>query len=164
MCPLFLRQYSSAAEACADGMTVEIVKDWAAKYMLRFQGKVIHPLSDENREIHKLITEFVGPNYHVENLYSGQSSGNLDVYISGAHVMEVVNIGTFVVGLTQKAFDDQLKQKYKNLPIWRLIEFQNVSSIFARMLMTVVVLAGFSLIAIPIIQGLMVVIARYMLG
>lgn len=78
--------------------------------------------------------------------------------------MEVVNIGTFVVGLTQKAFDDQLKQKYKNLPIWRLIEFQNVSSIFARMLMTVVVLAGFSLIAIPIIQGLMVVIARYMLG
>lgn len=39
-----------------------------------------------------------------------------------------------------------------------------MSSIFARMLMTVVVLAGFSLIAIPIIQGLMVVIARYMLG
>ena len=163
-CPSFLMRYGSAAEASADGMTVEIVKDHAADYLTRFQGKKLHPLSDEGRAVHKLLTEFVGPNQHVKKTFEGRSTESFDAVVSGSHVMEVVSSGTFVTGFTKKDFDDHQKQKSKNLPIWRLIELQNLSSVYARMLMTIIVWVGFFLIATPIAQGLIAVSTRCMAG
>lgn len=160
-CPAFLRQYSSAAEAVANGVTVVILKDIATEYLQRFQNRTVHPLSEEGMAIDKLLSEFVGGSTHVANKFEEKNRDNFDAIIAGAHVIEGLNTGTYVIGFKEEDFRNERNHKSINLPIWRLLDLQNVSSTLARIVMTLTIFAGFIFLAIPIVQGLTSVVTRF---
>lgn len=166
-CPDFLRRYNTAAEAISDGVTVLILKDKAAEYLERFQNRRVHPLSDEGVAIHHLITALLGPNNLVEDKFKREERGKyseIDDFaslVAGAHLTESASTSTYVVGIKENDFNTQFKHVSQNLPIWRLIELQNLSLTWVRMVTTVSVAMGFIFIAIPFIQGLIAVCSKY---
>lgn len=161
LCPDFLKKYNSPSEAISDGLTPLIFKEIIAEYLQRYQGHDVHPLSEEGSSIRQLLIAFDQNGDYVENKYTNPSLDDFSDMIGTAHICESASTGTYISGFSKDNLTDQNAHKSINLPIWHFIELQNLSAKWARAITTILVLAGFYLIASPFWQGLVSVFTRY---
>jgi hypothetical protein len=162
-CPSFLRQYGTAAKANAAGMTTEVIKDSATQYLLRFQGRTVHPLSDEGMAIDTLFKEVFGPGLYVENKFDGKNTDHFSDRFLNATLVEDSSGGLYRV-TSNKSFTrhDPQPDKSKNLLIWRFLELQEISTPFVRVISTMLAIAGAVLLLIPATQGFLSVLDGFL--
>jgi hypothetical protein len=162
-CPSFLRQYGTAANANAAGVTTEVIKDSATQYLLRFQGRTVHPLSDEGMAIDNLFKEVFGPGLYVENKFDGKNTDHFSDRFLNATLVEDSRGGLYRV-TSNKSFTrhDPQPDKSKNLLIWRFLELQEISTPFVRVISTMLAIAGAVLLLIPATQGFLSVLDGFL--
>jgi hypothetical protein len=165
-CPGFLKRYRSSAEATADGLTAELVRDEAALYANEFDKRRVHPLSEEGVSLDSFLQELLGPNDVVEKLYDGESTGSTPggyiEIISSARLAQIPETSSYVIKDSKFIKNEDDARRSVNLLIWKLLELQDLSRPKQRALTLFIVGMGILFLSIPILQGFQAVLRAFL--
>lgn len=168
-CPDFLRRYSSAAEAIADGITAEIASEKAVAYLRKYQKKKLHPLRDEYRAIEELLKVLINHEANINILLKSGRFSSLDNYPDVLAVMDIPGTDTFEFtkrsSKSMGAVTHSSKEiRSTKLLIWRLIEAQEIYAYRFRLICSAIVLLAILLVSWPFVQGFLSVYDSFLTG
>ncbi|MCF7699978.1 hypothetical protein [Loktanella sp. M215] len=165
-CPNFLRQYRSAADAVNNGVTAEILRERVKEFLVDYQKKKLHILSDEYEKITRLIELILPENAKPAIIMKlGQFADFGGVSMENS-IHEVAGEGTYYVDVSDSdgvnRFGYSPNRQITSLLIFRLLDLQNISRRSGRMAASILVSAGFLLVAVPILQGFCAVLLNFL--
>ncbi|MDT8326393.1 MAG: hypothetical protein RQ750_03260 [Roseovarius sp.] len=151
-CPDFIRKYGSSASASSDGVTAELVKDYASDYLSVNTMK--NPLSPEGERLNTFLHEITGENNLVGQHWDAGTGENLmQTKVAEAHIRELPGTGTYLRAFKLTGQEDEDQKKLTSILLWTFIDWLNHSKTPARILCVVLVCCGFGLLTIPIYKG-----------
>jgi len=159
-CPLFVQKYGSSASATSDGVTAELVKDYASDYLS--SNKVRNPLSPEGQRLNKFLNEMTGE-VNLVGQHSADSAGEncLQAKVAGSHIREIPGTGTYLRTFRRTGAEDEDQKLLTSILLWRFIDWLDHAKPVARLLCSVLVFCGFGLLAIPLVQSFFVVLRAF---
>lgn len=151
-CPTFLKSYSSAADAQADGITSEILVERTFEHLTSYQNVKLHQLSEEHSAIEKVLELLVSPNTDIEDLiasneYTYGAPEALPSSVVLRHRGDSFAVQHKAVGVTETTIHSV------TLLAWRLIALQNIFALKSRYFCSILVVVGAILLSIPFLQG-----------
>jgi len=159
-CPEFIRKYGSSASATSDGVTAELVKDYASDYMSVTTVK--NRLSPEGARLNIFLHEITGENNLVgQHLDDGTGENLMQAKVAGAHIRDIPGTGTYLRAFKLTGQEDEDQKKLTSILLWKFIDWLNHSKTTARLLCVVLVFVGFGLLTIPLLQGFYTVVIAF---
>lgn len=160
-CPEFIQKYGSSASATSDGVTAELVKDYASDYLS--SNEVKNRLSPEGERLNIFLSEITGENNLVGQHWDDEAGENLiQAKVAGAHVREIPGTGTYLRSFKLTGQEEEDEKKLTSMLLWKFIDWLNHSKTKARLLCVVLVFCGFGLITIPLLQGFHSVVLAFL--
>ncbi|MFG6584799.1 MULTISPECIES: hypothetical protein [unclassified Sulfitobacter] len=155
-CPEFIRKYGSSASAASDGVTAELVRDYASDYLSSI--KKVNRMSPEGLRLNRFLFELTGENNLVGQHWEDESDLNpLQAKAAGAHVREIPGTGTYLRSTKLTGEENEDQKLLTSILLWKFIDWLNFSKTIARPFCVVLVVLGFAFLAVPLIQGFWVV-------
>lgn len=157
-CPDFLRRYSSPAEAIADGVSAQVVKEYVDSYVTRFEHRDLNPITGEGLALGRVLEMLLGQNTLIEDRWKDRSSVDLQASVAGTYVKDAEAAGTYSYYDSSFYADPRHVTRPTNVLIWWFLELQDVSSERVRFVTSALICIGLSMLAFPIAQGLVSVV------
>ncbi|OUS19856.1 hypothetical protein A9Q95_12580 [Rhodobacterales bacterium 59_46_T64] len=159
-CPEFIQKYGSSASATSDGVTAELVKNYASDYLS--SNKVKNPLSPEGARLNIFLNEITGENNLVGQHWDDETGKNLiQAKVEGSHIREIPGTGTYLRAFKLTGQEDEDQKRLTSILLWMFIDWLNHSKTTARLLCVVLVFCGFVLLMIPLLQGFYTVVIAF---
>ena len=157
-CPDFLRRYSSPAEAIADGVSAQVVKQYVDIYVTRFEHRDLNPITGESLALSRVLDGLLGPNSLVKNRWKDRSSVDLQALVAEAYISDTEAAGTYSYFKPKMHDEPGVDLRPTNVLIWWFLELQDVSSERVRFVTSALICIGLSMLAFPIAQGFVSVV------
>lgn len=159
-CPEFIRKYGSSASATSDGVTAELVKDYASGYLS--ETKVMNRLGPEAKRLNIFLHEITGEHNLVgQHWDAGTGENPIQEKVAGAHIREIPGTGTYLRAFKLTGQEDENQKRLTSILLWKFIDWLNHSKTTARLLCVNLVVCGFGLLSIPILQGFYTVVLAF---
>ncbi|MEO0390812.1 MAG: hypothetical protein AAF218_07710, partial [Pseudomonadota bacterium] len=122
-CPEFIRKYGSSAAATSDGVTAELVKDYASDY-LSSNARKLKPRSPEGSRLNSFLLEITGESNLVGQYWDHEGRKNLiQEIVAGAHIREIPGTGTYLRAFQLTGEEDENQKKLTSILLWRFIDW-----------------------------------------
>jgi hypothetical protein len=159
-CPEFIQKYGSSASATSDGVTAELVKDYASDYLS--SNRVKNRLSPEGARLNKFLNEITGENNLVGQHWDDETGENLmQAKVAASHIREIPGTGTYLRAFKFTGQEAEDQKRLTSILLWSFIDWLNHSKTTARSLCVVLVFCGFGLLTIPLLQGFYTVVIAF---
>lgn len=161
-CPQFIRKYGSSASASSDGVTAELVRDYASDYLTSIGRKRLNRLSPEGQRLNSFLQELTEETNVVGRHWDGAlKEETLQAFVAGSHVREIPGTGTYARAPKLTGKEEEDKKRLTSLLLWKFIDWLDHARVPLRGLILLLLIFGTILLLIPFAQGFWLVFSDF---
>lgn len=158
-CPKFIRNYGSSASASSDGVTAELVRDYASEYLGDMGDRRVNRNSPEGERLNSFLNELTSEANAVGQHWDGLLKENsLQAFVAGSHIRDIPGSGTYIHSVKLTGKEDEDRKKLTSLLLWKFIDWLDHARERTRLLVCVLLLFGGILLFIPFAQSFWLVV------
>jgi len=162
-CPQFIRKYGSSASASSDGVTAELVKDYASAYLTDRGRKRLNRNSPEGRRLNSFIQELTGETNAVGQHWDGiLKQETFQALVAGSHVREIPGTGTYLRAFKLTGDEEEDKKRLTSLLLWKFIDWLDYARVGMRAATLSLLFLGGLFFLIPFGQGFELVFSAFL--
>ena len=161
-CPEFIRKYGSSASASSDGVTAELVRDYASDYLAERGDRKLNRGSPEGERLNSFLNEITGQTNLVGRHWDGApKQKTLQSVVAGTHVREIPGTGTYLRSFKRTGEEDEDQKRLTSLLLWKFIDWLDHARYLLRASILALLILGFTLFLIPFCQGFLLVVNSF---
>lgn len=162
-CPQFIRKYGSSASASSDGVTAELVRDYASDYLTSIGKKKLNRQSPEGQRLNSFLLELTNEGNAVGQHWDGSlKQETLQSFVAGSHVREIPGTGTYLRTPKLTGEEEEDKKRLTSLLLWKFIDWLDHARVASRGLISLLLIFGGFLLLIPFAQGFWLVFSDFL--